>query len=84
MYKAVRKMTDKMVNKRSILVFCMFLLLAVVTIVQLLTLTLQPEYVRAAAGQSTFRIEVDRSRGRIYDCGCRSFRPRKTGKRAWI
>jgi len=62
----------KSIQKRTITLFCVMLVIVCGMIARLLTLATQSEYVEAAASQSTYRVYVGNSRGRIYDCKMRS------------
>lgn len=65
-------MNDSRINKRILGLFCVLLVLSAVTIIQLLTIAVTPEYIQAAAAQSKYKVEIGVSRGRIYDCKMRS------------
>ncbi len=65
-------MREGKIAKRTIALFCAMLIFFCGLIVRILTLATHNEYVQAASAQSTYRITVDTSRGRIYDCKMRS------------
>lgn len=65
-------MCERKINKRTVGVFCFLIMLSATVIVQLFTIAVKPEYIQAAAAQSRYRVEIGKSRGRIYDCKMRS------------
>ncbi|MBE6753339.1 MAG: penicillin-binding protein 2 [Ruminococcaceae bacterium] len=58
-------------RKRMHITFVVMLLLTSVVMVRLLTLSLDVQYTAAAHSQSTYRLELSRTRGRIYDAQLR-------------
>lgn len=65
-------MLEKNTASRIVLIFCTMIAVTCLLITRLLTLATQSDYVSAAASQSTYKVSVGISRGRIYDCKMRS------------
>ncbi len=76
--------TERQTDRRIISLFCIILILTGTVIVELLKITINRDYVKAAYTQSTYSVTVETTRGRIYDSKMRPLAGGKLEYRAVI
>lgn len=62
---------NKTLAKRTVAVFLVFVLSVFGLIIKILPMTLNSEYIEAANSQSSYIVEINSTRGTIYDCKMR-------------